>query len=191
MVTNFCTYFQIGFHHIADINGYDHILFLLVLLSGGNWADWRRALLLITSFTIGHSITLAFSILSTPILAPHTVEVLIPLTIALTAIENLFFGKNRNPYASLSAGLFGLIHGMGSAGYLTVLLPGANETWSFLLAFNLGVEAGQVLFATAFFTVLFTTQFTAKGAVHIVRSSISIAGLLISLFLAATNWINV
>ena len=87
---NFSLYFSLGRQHIANLNGLDHILFIVALCIRYNFADWKKILLLITAFTVGHSITLALSVFNIVHLPSNWVEFLIPVTIFITAVSNLF-----------------------------------------------------------------------------------------------------
>jgi hypothetical protein len=147
-MADFGFYFRLGWEHIISIDALDHILFILALVSVYRWEDWRRVLILVTAFTIGHSITLALSSLNLVSVSTKWVEFLIPCTIVFTAISNLFL-KTYPPGAVklnyLMALVFGLIHGFGFANTLRfMLLDDQNFGWS-LLGFNLGLEAGQIL----------------------------------------------
>ena len=148
-MNDFSMYFEIGFQHIADLRGIDHILFIVALCIRYQFADWRKLLILITAFTIGHSITLALSVFEVIQYSMKWIEFLIPVTIAITAFSNVFVKKfvfkSKFPIIYFLALLFGLIHGMGFSTYLKSQL-GTEESvvWP-LLAFNLGLEAGQLL----------------------------------------------
>ncbi len=85
----FPTYFQLGFEHITDLNGYDHMLFLLALCAAYRYSEWKKILVLVTAFTVGHSITLALSVLNIIPVNGAWIEFLIPITILATAIKNL------------------------------------------------------------------------------------------------------
>lgn len=167
-MNDFTLWFTTGLEHIADWKGYDHILFLLALCGVYEWQRWKQLLVLVTAFTVGHSLTLALSVLD--VIRPHTaiIEFLIPLTILLTCVYNLRAldtqraGNFRPNY--LLPLFFGLIHGMGFSFLLKSLLGGeADVVWP-LLAFNLGVEAGQLLIVVAvllislFLTSVFRTK---------------------------------
>jgi hypothetical protein len=147
----FSAYLQLGFEHIADLGGYDHILFIIALCAVYRPGQWRRVALLVTAFTVGHSLTLALAALDIiPINAP-LIEFLIPVTILLTALYNVFgenkgsktFGLSLNYLLAL---FFGLIHGMGFSNFFrSTAMPGEEGQFlSQLLAFNLGVELGQL-----------------------------------------------
>src|SRR6185436_8951946 len=90
-MSEFQLYFGLGKDHILDYaNGYDHILFVLALCAVYSVRDWKKILILVTAFTIGHSITLALATLQIITIKTQLVEFLIPLTIFITACSNLF-----------------------------------------------------------------------------------------------------
>lgn len=145
----FYLYFELGAKHIANLGGLDHILFIAALCIRYRLNDWKQILVMATAFTIGHSITLALSVFNVLHFPASLIEFLIPLTILITALSNLFVKhfsfNNRFPVIYYLALFFGLIHGMGFSSYLKSLL-GRNETIvTKLLAFNIGLEAGQLL----------------------------------------------
>jgi HupE / UreJ protein len=145
----FWLYFGLGKDHIADLNGYDHILFVAALCLGYLPRDWKKILILVTAFTIGHSITLALSALNLVTVSIEWVEFLIPVTIVLTALFNTrslkgFEERNMKVVYGLTT-FFGLIHGLGFSNYLKSLLGKDSSIISQLLAFNLGLEAGQII----------------------------------------------
>lgn len=146
-MNDFLFYFREGIYHITDIRGYDHILFVVALCLPYMIEDWRKILVLVTAFTIGHSATLALSIYNKILVPSVWIEFLIPVTIVITALENLTvrkfdFRKSNIRYAS--ALLFGLIHGMGFSNYLRSMMGKQESIWGQLLAFNIGLEIGQL-----------------------------------------------
>jgi len=164
-MNDFLLYFQIGFQHIADLRGIDHILFIVALCIRYQFADWRKLLILVTAFTIGHSITLALSVFDIIQYSMKWIEFLIPVTIAITAFSNVFVKKfvfkSKFPLIYFIALFFGLIHGMGFSSYLKSLLgSGELVIWP-LLAFNLGLEAGQILIVLTILliTLIFVSLF--------------------------------
>lgn len=164
-MNDFLLYFQIGFQHIADLRGIDHILFIVALCIRYQFADWRKLLILVTAFTIGHSITLALSVFDVIQYSMKWIEFLIPVTIAITAFSNVFVKKfvfkSKFPLIYFIALFFGLIHGMGFSSYLKSLLgSGELVIWP-LLAFNLGLEAGQILIVLTILliTLIFVSLF--------------------------------
>jgi hypothetical protein len=155
---DFPLYFELGWQHICDWQGYDHILFVLVLCGTYLLADWRRVLILVTAFTIGHSITLALSALNIIHINTSLIEFLIPVTIVITSLINIL-KKKRSPgtirITYVLALFFGLIHGLGFSNYLKSLLGKSTNITAQLLAFNLGLEFGQVLIVLAILIVSF------------------------------------
>lgn len=142
-------YFTLGIQHIADLKGYDHILFILTLCAVYSLKEWKRVLILITAFTIGHSLTLALATLDLIKVNTGLIEFLIPLTIFITAIANVLMGKQKASstlyYLKYSAALFfGLIHGLGFSSYLRSLLGSEKGIVLPLFSFNLGIETGQI-----------------------------------------------
>lgn len=155
-MSEFVLYFGVGRDHILDYkNGYDHILFVIVLCAVYLVGDWKKILILVTAFTIGHSITLALSTLRVISVTTDIVEFLIPLTIFITAVSNLFRKEEtigmRNVQINYWFALgFGLIHGMGFSNYLKAILGKDQSILSQLLAFNLGLELGQIIVVVLF-----------------------------------------
>ena len=150
---DFWLYFGLGKDHIADLQGYDHILFVAALCLRYLFRDWKKVLILITAFTIGHSITLALSVLNVVNISTAWTEFLIPVTIVFTALSNVwekkFEFKTKFPLIYFLALFFGLIHGLGFSNYLKSLLGKSSSIAGELLAFNLGLEAGQLLIVAA------------------------------------------
>ncbi|MFP5042822.1 HupE/UreJ family protein [Parasediminibacterium sp. JCM 36343] len=146
---DFGLYFTLGRQHIADWQGIDHILFIMALCLRYQLTDWRKIIVLVTAFTIGHSITLALSVLSIVHFSTKWIEFLIPVTIGITAISNVFaknmvFGKNISLFYLLAL-FFGLIHGLGFSNYLKSILGTGSNIIAQLFAFNIGLEAGQLI----------------------------------------------
>ena len=144
----FSLYFQLGWQHICNWEGYDHILFVTVLCGTYLLADWRKVLVLVTAFTIGHSITLVLSVLNVIHINTSLIEFLIPVTIVFTSLVNVLNKKRTVNTMRLNYTLalfFGLIHGMGFSNYLKSLLGSSSNITAQLFAFNLGLEFGQVL----------------------------------------------
>ena len=143
-------YFTLGLQHIADLKGYDHILFILTLCAVYNLKEWKRVLVLVTAFTIGHSLTLALATLDLIRVDGDLIEFLIPLTIFVTALANLLARKQQVSsllhYMKYGAGLFfGLIHGLGFSNYLRSLLGAERGLVLPLFSFNVGIEVGQII----------------------------------------------
>jgi len=141
-------YFRLGWEHIISANALDHQLFIAALAAIYLLQDWRQVLILVTAFTIGHSLTLALSVFDIVRFPSNWVEFLIPVTIVITAFSNLFQKKFTSRSVSINyflALFFGLIHGMGFANTLRFMLAkDQNLGWS-LLGFNVGLEVGQIV----------------------------------------------
>ena len=143
-------YLKLGFQHIADLAAYDHILFLVALCAVYRLEQWRKILILVTAFTIGHSVTLVLVSLDIFTIPSKIIKFLIPLTIFLTALHNVLsrpntqnqFKMQRNYVMAL---FFGLIHGMDFSNYFKALIMDPSDIVIPLLGFNIGIELGQLL----------------------------------------------
>lgn len=146
-------YFQIGYRHIVDPRALDHILFIIALSLRYQLGDWKKLVILVTAFTIGHTITLTLSVFNILDLSRRWIEFLIPVTILITAFSNLFVKKftfkAKLPAIYFFALFFGFIHGLGFSNDLKSLIGSGNHLVLKLLAANIGIEAGQLLFVTA------------------------------------------
>lgn len=146
-MNDFALYFETGWHHIISWDALDHLLFIAALTATYLAADWKQLLVLVTAFTIGHSLTLALSVYDIIRFNSAWVEIAIPLTIMITALKNIFLPKQQESIR-LNYGIalvFGLVHGMGFAGTIRFMLAGGQQILTPLLSFNLGLEAGQLL----------------------------------------------
>ena len=179
-----------GRTHIADFQAYDHMLFLLALCAIFSIKQWKPLLLLVTGFTIGHSVTLALAGLDLIRFSKDLIETLIPVTIILTAIYNLIRGpilegeKLKVIHYGIAVG-FGLIHGMGFSNFLrAMMMPGEeSEFIKQLFAFNLGIELGQIMIVLGILTLglLFLDIFGVSRRLW--NRILSGAAILISVFL--------
>ncbi|MDO8965681.1 HupE/UreJ family protein [Algoriphagus sp.] len=153
-MNSFQLYFKLGLQHILDIQGFDHILFVLALCAVYVARDWKKILILVTAFTIGHSLTLALATFNVIQIRADVIEFLIPVTIAFTALITLFKPKPSSGKGIqlnyLFAVFFGLIHGLGFSNYLKALLGKETSIWQPLLSFNIGLEVGQIIIVAAF-----------------------------------------
>lgn len=157
MGSEILTYLRLGLHHIADLRGYDHILFVAALTVAYRPAEWRRLLWLVTAFTLGHSITLALATLSLVRVNAALVETGIALTIVISSLMAISLAVRGSDGPSdrgqlfryVLAACFGLIHGLGFSTYLRSLLGGEESIFVPLLSFNVGLELGQLLIVVA------------------------------------------
>lgn len=141
-------FFNLGWHHIISWDALDHILFIIVITAIYIITDWKQVVILVTAFTIGHSITLALSVFDILRFPDKLVEFLIPCTIVITAVTNLFQHNFANKSIRLNyylALFFGLIHGMGFANTLRFILSENQHIGVGLFAFNVGLEFGQII----------------------------------------------
>lgn len=154
-MSEFNLFFGLGMEHILDIAGYDHILFVVALCVVYSAMEWKRVLILVTAFTVGHSITLALATLKVVTVPADIIEFLIPVTIFITAVVNI---SRRNEVANpqktrinyFFALFFGLIHGLGFSNYLQSLLGKNASIVGELFAFNVGLEVGQIIIVGIF-----------------------------------------
>lgn len=147
-MSDFAFYFSTGWHHIISWNALDHILFIIALSSIYLAENWKQVLVLVTAFTIGHSLTLALSVYDIIRINDKWVEFLIPCTIIATGLFN-FQVKDFKP-GSLRVNyflalFFGLIHGMGFANAIRFMLVKDQKIVFPLLGFNIGLEVGQIV----------------------------------------------
>ena len=162
-MSEFQAYLQLGFDHITDSNGYDHILFIVALCTIYTLIDWKKVIILVTAFTIGHSITLALSTMGMISIRPDVIELLIPITILFTAILNFFHKTTKSSYVKEEtyspryplALTFGLIHGLGFSNYLRALLGKEADIVEPLLGFNVGLELGQLIIVFIILAIAF------------------------------------
>jgi len=156
----FRLYFQLGTQHILDIRGYDHILFVIALTTIYQVKDWGKVLVLVTAFTIGHSITLALATIRVINLNAQLIEFLIPVTIFVTAMSNMLRNRPEQNTKRIQmnywlALFFGLVHGLGFSNYLKSLLGKDTSILTQLLAFNVGLEMGQIVIVLIFLVCTF------------------------------------
>lgn len=163
-MSEFQAYLQLGFSHITDSNGYDHILFIMALCSVYTLIDWKKVVVLVTAFTVGHSVTLALATWGYVSVNPDWIELLIPVTIMITAFLNFFHKVPKGAYTAREEGPafryplalgFGLIHGLGFSNYLRALLGKEAEIFNPLLGFNVGLEVGQLIIVFIILVIAF------------------------------------
>lgn len=180
----FKVYLELGFDHIADLNGYDHILFIIALCAVFSISDWKKILILVTAFTIGHSITLALSALHIINVSSYLIELLIPVTILLTALQNFWYKPsatrkwNINYFLAL---FFGFIHGMGFSNYFRSLLGKEADILLPLFSFNLGVEIGQLCIVACILLINFVIVKLGKVKQQYWNYTVSLVGVVLAL----------
>jgi len=179
-----------GLNHVLDINGYDHVLFLMVLALPYVFKDWKRVLFLVSLFTLGHTLSLVLAAYNIVSVNGKLVEFLIPITIIVAAIYNVFTagkdGKDKKMGLLLfSALFFGLIHGLGFAREFTMVFGDANNKVLALLEFALGIELAQVIivFVILFLGFLFQTLFRFSRRDWIMVLSSIVIGLVLPILI--------
>ncbi|SHI85886.1 HupE/UreJ family protein [Aquimarina spongiae] len=163
-MSEFWLYIKLGFSHVLDWTAYDHILFLIVLIVGYTFDNWKRILLLVTLFTVGHTISLFLAAYNVVSVNSRLIEFLIPVTILLTALYNVFTSKSgsKNDKVFILYGatlFFGLIHGFGFSTYFKAISSNTSSKILPLIEFALGVEAAQVVIV--FFVLIVSFVFVS------------------------------
>lgn len=195
-MSEFWLYFKLGLHHVLDINGYDHVLFLIALMVPYAFKDWKRVLLLVTLFTVGHTLSLILSVFGVVYINPTLVEFLIPITILVTAVFHLFTAGKSSKNESISfvaivALFFGIIHGLGFSSYFKSILPGdASDKLLPLLEFALGIEAAQILvvFVVLILSYIVQTFFRFSKRDWALVMSAFIIGVVLPMIIESEIW---
>lgn len=181
-LTDFLFYFRLGWSHIVSLDALDHQLFILALVAVFTSKNFKQVLILVTAFTIGHSLTLLLSVLDIIRFSSKWIEFFIPCTIVITALVNLTKKVGTNYFLAL---LFGLIHGMGFANTIRMMLAkDQNIGWG-LFGFNVGLEVGQIFFVIIILCVtwLFISVFRVKQKVWIIFVSAAVFSLALQMAL--------
>ena len=186
MLENFLFNVQYGINHVLDIKGYDHLLFLMVLAVPYVFKDWKRVLLLVSMFTLGHTLSLVLSAYGIVSVNGKLVEFLIPVTILITAIYNVFTASKKNKsnkidllfFATL---FFGLVHGLGFAREFKMFAGQSENKLELLIEFALGIEIAQVIivFIVLFLGFLCETIFRLSRRDWVMVLSAVVVGLVI------------
>ena len=195
-MSEFWIYFQIGLKHVLDINGYDHVLFLIALAVPFSFADWKRVVLLVTLFTIGHTMALMLSVFEIVTIKVNVVELLIPITILITALFNLFTAGKSNKKESINLVFFitlffGIIHGLGFSNYFKSILGGSASSKILPLSeFALGIEAAQivVVFVVLVLSYVFQTIFRFSKRDWTLVMSAFVIGVVIPMIIESEIW---
>lgn len=195
-MSTFWIYLEIGLHHVLDIKGYDHILFLIALTVPYTFKDWKRVLLLVSIFTIGHTLALILSVFGVIMIKASLVEFLIPVTIFVTAVYNLFkAGKTaKNDSVNIIGFItlfFGIIHGLGFSNYFKSILSGsASDKIAPLLEFAIGIEIGQLIVVLVVllisFILLHFARFSKRDFALV--SSAFVIGVVVPMLLENDIW---
>ena len=195
MIENFWFNVEYGMNHVLDINAYDHVLFLIVLTIPYIFKDWKRVFLLVSVFTIGHTLSLTLAAYGTISVSYELVEFLIPVTILIIALFNVFTAgkgaqKEKIGVLFISTLFFGLIHGLGFAREFKMFVGSSDSKLVPLLEFALGIEIAQlvIVFLVLFLGFLFQTVFRFSKRDWIMVVSSIVVGLVIPMLLANKIW---
>ena len=197
-MSEFWIYFQIGLKHVLDIQAYDHVLFLVALAIPFSFKDWKRVILLITLFTIGHTLALMLAVFEIIVIKVNVVELLIPITILITALFNLLTAGKSNKKESINGVFFitlffGIIHGLGFSNYFKSILGGdATSKVVPLSEFALGIEAAQIIvvFLVLIFSYIVQTVFRFSKRDWTLVMSAFIVGVVIPMIVESKIWIR-
>lgn len=195
-MSEFLTYFNIGLRHVLDINAYDHVLFLIALVTPYAFKDWKRVLILVSLFTLGHTLSLLLSVYGIVIIKASLIEFLIPITILTTALFHLFTagksGKNESiTFVAMVTLFFGIIHGLGFSNYFKTILPGsASDKLVPLLEFALGIEAAQlvVVFIVLIISYIVQTFFRFSKRDWTLVMSAFVVGVVLPMIIESEIW---
>lgn len=190
-MSDFAFYFQMGWQHILSWGALDHQLFIMALVAIYTFKETKQLLILITAFTIGHSITLALSVFDIVRVSSVWIEFLIPCTIVIAGFTNFFNTPKSKSKVQINyyyALFFGLIHGLGFANTLKIMLAkGQNFIWS-LFAFNVGLEVGQLIFVAAVLIISTICIFLLKFQRREWQIFLSSCAFALALQMAVERW---
>ena len=163
-MSDFWIFFKVGLNHVLDIHGYDHLLFLIALTVPYVAKEWKKILILVSFFTLGHTLSLLLSVFNVVSVKAIFVELLIPITIFIAAFFNIIMAgkssKNGNmTFVASVTVFFGIIHGLGFSNYFNSILPGKPiDTLAPLCEFALGIECAQILVVISVLILAFIAQ---------------------------------
>ena len=190
MLENFWFNVEYGINHVLDINAYDHVLFLIALTVPYLFKDWKRVLLLVSLFTLGHTLSLVLAAYNVVSVNGELVEFLIPITILIVALFNVFTAgkgaqKEKVGILFFSTLFFGLVHGLGFAREFQMLLSDTDNKIILLLEFALGIELAQIIivFLVLFLGYIIQTLFRFTKRDWIMVISAIVVGLVIPMIL--------
>ncbi|SDX94453.1 HupE/UreJ family protein [Flavobacterium degerlachei] len=197
-MSQFWIYFQIGLKHVLDINSYDHVLFLIALAIPFTFKDWKRLVLLVSLFTIGHTMALMLSVFEIITIKVSVVELLIPITILITAFYNLFTAGRSSKKEGLNliffvTLFFGIIHGLGFSNYFKSILGGDAVSKILPLSeFALGIEAAQivVVFIVLILSYIVQTVFRFSRRDWALVFSAFVIGVVLPMIIGNEIWIR-
>lgn len=161
---SFLIFLKVGLTHVLNIHSYDHILFLIALSAPYIAKEWKRIIILVSLFTLGHSLSLLLSVFNIVKVSENWVELLILATILIVAFYNLIlvgksYKKTNINFIAVVTILFGIVHGLGFSNYFNSILPGkATEKIFPLFEFALGIELAQIIVVISVLILAFIIQ---------------------------------
>lgn len=197
-MSDFWIYFNIGLKHVLDISAYDHVLFLLALTVPYDTKAWKRILILVSLFTLGHTLSLFLAVFEIIKINPTFIEFLIPITILITAIFNLYgtgksAKKDNVTFIGFITLFFGIIHGLGFSNYFNSILSGKpTDKLLPMFEFALGIEVAQIIVVIAALILAFIFQTLLKFSKRdwILIVSAFIIGVVIPMILQSEIWVK-
>ena len=195
-MSDFWIYVEIGLKHVLNLKGYDHVLFLMALTALHTFKDWKKILILVTVFTVGHTLALVLSVFQIVMIKAQLVEFLIPITILITALFNFFGIRKASKKDSINSIIlitlfFGVIHGLGFSNYFKTILPGnPSEKVLPLLEFALGIEAAQMAVVLAMLILSYGVQtfFRVSKRDFTIVTSAFIIGVVVPMIIQNEIW---
>jgi hypothetical protein len=195
-MSDFWIYVEIGLKHVLDIKAYDHVLFLIALTTAHSMKEWKRLLLLISVFTVGHTLALVLSVFNLLVINENLIELLIPLTILITAVLNFIALKKSSITKSINSAVvitlfFGVIHGLGFSNYFKAILPGNSADKILpLCEFSIGIEAAQmtVVLTILLFSYIAQTIFKLSKRDFTLVVSAFVVGAVVPMIIENNLW---
>ena len=195
-MSDFWIYFNIGLKHVLNVYAYDHVLFLLALTVPYEFKNWKQILILVSFFTLGHTLALFLSVFNVIAIKANIVEFLIPITILVTALYNIIFSgksskKNTITFIGIITVFFGIVHGLGFSNYFNSILPGkATDKLLPLFEFALGIEVAQifVVILSLLLAYIIQTLFKFSKRDWTLTVSAFIVGVVIPILLQNEIW---
>jgi len=192
----FLIFLKTGLTHVLNFHAYDHLLFLVALAVPYVAKDWKRIIILISSFTLGHTISLILSVFNIVKVLDSWVELLILASILITAFYNIILvGKssknNTITFIAVVTVFFGILHGLGFSNYFNSLLPGKpTDKLLPLLEFAIGIEGAQIIVVILVLILAFISQtlFRFNKRDFILIMSSFVLGVLVPLILENPIW---
>lgn len=186
---------KFGFEHVLDWSAYDHILFIMLLAVPYLFKSWRKLLWLVTAFTLGHTVSLMLVAFASVTFSSTYIEFLVPVTIAVTALYNIFTAGNKNLDTTLWLGVgislfFGLIHGFAFSSAYTMLASGSDNEFLLLIEYALGIEGAQlvIVLGVLVFSFIFTSifRFNRKDWIQVISGIV--LGMVIPMLIERWIW---